>query len=76
MKAQRLVCALGLLDEVVKILEKSSTENDPDSPKDRDRVPDRQLVVTGNSTDLKNQLLPHIFLTMLNNHFGVFQVAS
>src|SRR5260370_40412964 len=40
------------------------------------RQPHDQTLVTGNSTDLENQLLPHIFLTMLNNHFGLFRVAS
>src|SRR5260370_6863065 len=31
-----------------------------------------RTVATGNSTDLENQLLPHI-LTMLSNHFGLFR---
>jgi hypothetical protein len=38
--------------------------------------PERSTVATGNSTDLENQSLPHIFLTMLSNHFGLFPFAS
>src|SRR5260370_36892752 len=34
------------------------------------------IVVLGNSMDPENQLLPQIFLTMLNNHFGLFRFTS